>query len=138
MEGPDLTTLEQHLVQYSYLHGHQPSQADPRVAGRLMEIPPCPHTHPSVSRWYSHMASFTPEELSRLPQPNQLPFMVPLVRCQHSQTHTHLTIIPYSQSEVVNASVIHLCWIFFLSLTMFVYSACGFLFCICVLTNSNS
>lgn len=76
---PDVDALERHLTEYSYVLGHQPCQTDAKVLARLAG-PPDAQAHPSVSRWFAHMRSFTPQELSDLPDPQRLPFRAPLVR----------------------------------------------------------
>ncbi|XP_050691894.1 probable serine--tRNA ligase, cytoplasmic isoform X1 [Eriocheir sinensis] len=78
-KGPDLDALEKHLSEYSYLCGYEPCQKDPRLAGRLT-APPSPNTHPAVTRWYSHMNTFTVEEVKALPEPQQLAFSVELAK----------------------------------------------------------
>ncbi|KAG7176250.1 serine--tRNA ligase, cytoplasmic-like [Homarus americanus] len=77
--APDLDALESQLTQYSYVHGHMPCQIDPLLAGRL-SVSPTPEIHPSVYRWFSHMASYTAGEIKALPEPQQLPFRAPLAK----------------------------------------------------------
>ncbi|XP_063840389.1 probable serine--tRNA ligase, cytoplasmic isoform X2 [Scylla paramamosain] len=77
--GPDLETLEKHLREYSYVCGYEPSERDSRLMGRL-PASPSPLTHPAVARWYTHMNSFSAEEIKCLPDPQRLSFQAELAK----------------------------------------------------------
>ncbi|TFK71193.1 hypothetical protein BDN72DRAFT_474479 [Pluteus cervinus] len=59
----NLVTLEAHLATRSYVEGYTPSQADVHVFTTLGSAPDA-SAHPNVSRWYSHIKSYTAEHTS--------------------------------------------------------------------------
>lgn len=64
--APFLDRLEDHLSQYSYLGGHEPTCVDDAVANRLQQHGLVPNAVmlPAVCRWYAHINSFDQQERS--------------------------------------------------------------------------
>lgn len=61
-----VSKLNEHLAQRSYIEGYQPSQADATVYGALSGSPSSDE-FPHAARWYRHIGSFAPSELSASP-----------------------------------------------------------------------